>query len=284
MELKLVKITPAIAAEMLANNIDINRSIRSGHLQKLCSDMTNDLWDANNGETIKFMDDKKGDFKYGTLVDGQHRLTAIIQTGKTYKLPVLTGVSADAFATIDSGSCRTFADLIAQKGYTSKNSLAAGISTLEQFYIGNFKKKQLSHRQLLKRFEEHKSMADFVSDANRLRKTFKPSEAVFLSYTFNSIAPKKGAEFIQRLATGGAQEGTPIHELREKLISLRIRRPTGPTYLPKDYVIGSVFKAWNMTERKSKDPFTMLSVGEDIEYPVGFAKYFTDIEIGGIER
>lgn len=39
-----------------------------------------------------------------------------------------------------------------------------------------------------------------------------------------------------------------------------------------------------MTERKSKDTFTMLAVGEDIEYPVGFAKYFTDIEIGGIER
>lgn len=283
MDLQMVKITPAIASEMLENNIDINRSIRSGHLSKLCSDMENGLWDCNNGETLKFKDSKDG-CKWGILVDGQHRLTALINTGSTFTLPVLTGVSEDSFATLDSGSSRTFGDILGQKGYQNKTSVAAGATTLEQFYMGNFRKKQISHRQLLKRFEEHQNISEYANEANNLRKCFKPSEAVFLAYAFNSIAPKKGAAFMSRLAHGGAQEGEPVHELREKLINLRMKKATGITYAPKDYIIGSVFKAWNMQERKSKEAFSMLGIGETIEYPVGFIKFFTDIEIGGIER
>lgn len=283
MELQLVKITPAVASSMLENNIDINRSIRSGHLDKLCYDMKNNLWDCENGETLKFKDAKEGS-KWGVLVDGQHRLTALINTGKTFTLPVLTGVSEDSFATLDSGSSRTFGDILGQKGFSNKTSLAAGVTTLEQFYTGNFRTKQISHRRLLKRFQGHEQIAEYANEANNLRKCFKPSEAVFLSYLFNAIAPRKGAAFMSRLAHGGAGEGEPVHELREKLLNLRIKKPTGLTFTPKDYIIGSVFKAWNMHERKSKEVFNMLQVGEDIEYPVGFADYFTDIDIGGIER
>ena len=112
----------------------------------------------------------------------------------------------------------------------------------------------------------------------------KPSESIFLSYVFNSIAPKKGAAFLHKLRFGGAKVDEPIHILREKLINYRIKRPTGYIYTTRDHIIGSVFKCWNMTERKSEETFEMLKVGESIEYPVGFIKHFDDIEIGGIER
>jgi len=283
MDLQMVKVTPSVAAQMLEQNTEINRSIRHGHLEKLCYDMKHGLWDSNNGETLKFKD-PENDAKWGEMVDGQHRLTAIIQTGKTFTLPCLIGVSEDSFATLDSGSSRTFADILAQKGHVGTTSLAGGVATLEQFYIGNFRKKQLSHRALLARFEKHPNIAEYVTDFNRLRKVFRPSEAIFLSYVIQSIAPKKGAQFIQRLATGGSTEGTPVHEVRERLLNLRIKGPTGHKVIAKDYVIGSVFKAWNMTERKSKEDFTMLGIGESIEYPVGFIKVFDDIDIGGIER
>lgn len=283
MELAIVKVTPKVAAEMLANNIDINRSIRHGHLERLCSDMRDGLWDENNGETLKFKPSKNGE-KYGALVDGQHRLHAIIETGSTFTLPCLTGVSEDSFATLDSGSKRTFADLLGQKQIQNKNSVAAGVVVLEQFYQGNFRKKSISHRALLNRFIANPELQHYAHTVPVCSKVLKPSEAVFLSYVFNSIAPKKGATFMHLLASGGALEGQPVHELRERLLSLRIKRPTGHTYVARDFLIGSVFKAWNMQERKSKDLFTMLTIGEDIEYPVGFAKFFTDIEVGGIER
>ena len=283
MELKMVKISPEVAAEMLESNININRSIKQGHLTKLIYDMSHGFWDANNGEALRFTKPKKGQ-KWGTLVDGQHRLHAIISSGTTFTLPCMIGVSEDSFATLDSGSSRQFGDILASKGVPSKTATAGAVLTLEQFYCGNFAARQLSHSRLLKRYEGHTAISDFAKNQAALRILFRPSEAIFLAYCFNMIAPKKGAVFMHQLRFGGAPENSPQHLLREKLISYRIKRPTGYIYTSKDHIIGSVFKCWNLIERKSSEPFEMLKIGEDIEYPIGFAKFFTDIEVGGIER
>ncbi len=283
MELKMIKISPDVAAEMLEANIEINRSIKQGHLQKLVYDMQHGYWDANNGEALRFTKPKKGQ-KYGTLVDGQHRLHAIIQSGKTYTLPCMIGVSEDSFATLDSGSQRLFSDILGSKGVQSKASVAGAVLILEQFYSGNFSTRQLSHSRLLNRYLDHTAITEHSVASNHLRNIFRPSEAIFLTYVFNSIAPKKGAAFMHKLRYGGAAIDHPAHILREKLLDYRIKRPTGYMYISKDHIIGSVFKCWNNIERNSTDTFEMLKVGEDIEYPIGFAKFFKDIEVGGIER
>lgn len=283
MDLSIIKITPTVAAEMLEGNTEVNRPIRQLHLAKLVSDMTTGFWDANNGETLKFKSPKNGD-KYGTLVDGQHRLQAIIQSGKTFSLPCLIGVSEDAFNTLDSGSSRTFGDILQQKGVTSSNSIAAAVLAVEQFYRGAFSIKTVSHRALLERWNEHKSISDHGFQSARCKKVLKPADAVFLSYVFTNIAPKRGREFIDLIANGGAPADSHVHRLREKLLDLRIRKATGFTYTTRAYIVGSVFKCWNMTKRNSTEEFNMLQIGEDIEYPIGFGKYFTDIEISGVER
>lgn len=279
----MVKISPEVAAEMLESNIHINRSIKQGHLGKLIYDMKEGFWDANNGEALRFTKPKKGQ-KWGTLVDGQHRLHAIISSGSTFTLPCMIGVSEDSFATLDSGSSRQFADILASKGVVSKTATAGAVLTLEQFYVGNFSARQLSHSRLLKRYEAHTTIAEFAHHQGQLRNLFKPSEGIFLSYTFHMMSPEKGKAFIHKLRYGGSPVDSPEHILREKLISYRIKRPTGYVYTSKDHIIGSVFKCWNMMQRKASEPFEMLKLGEDIEYPIGFAKFFEDIEIGGIER
>lgn len=278
MELKIVKFTPAVAARYLEKNTMENRKIKQGPLSRLVSDMENGLWDAKNGETIKV--NKKGE-----LVDGQHRLHAIIQSGKTFSLPVLEGVSEDSFTTLDTGSSRSFADILAGKGVAGNVAIAAAILTLEQFYIGNFRIKSLSHRALLARYQQHKSIADHHGCQPFLRKCFRPNEAIFLSYVFINTDAKKGKAFMDYLAHGGAPIDSPVNTLREKLINLRIKKNTGATYVPKDYVIGSAFKAWNMQQSKQKsEPFEMLKLGENIVYPKGCFKFFNDIEVGEIER
>ena len=89
---------------------------------------------------------------------------------------------------------------------------------------------------------------------------------------------------MQFLESGGAPKESHVHQLRERLIGLRVKKSTGYQYYKKDWLLGSVFKCWNMQERKRPEDFTMLQIGEDIEYPIGFKKYFEDIEYGGIER
>ena len=277
MQLKMEKITPAVAREMLESNIDRNRAIKERHLERLVADMRDGFWDSNNGETLKFDNE-------GKLVDGQHRLHAIIQSKSTFTLPVLRGVSSDGFDTLDTGSSRTMGDLLSMRNVPSSTTTAAALVTLEQFYTGNFRTKSLSHRKLLKRYEEHPDLAQFGSVHNAYRSVFRPNEATFLCYLFTAIAPKKGVAFLELIRNGGAAVDHPCHILRENLMRYRMKRDTGYMHVHKEHIIGSVFKCWNHLERKSKAKFEMLKVGEDIIYPIGFKTFFTDIEIGEIRK
>jgi len=277
MQLSMEKITPAVAREMLNSNIERNRAIKERHLERLVADMRDGFWDSNNGETLKFDQNDK-------LVDGQHRLQAIIQSQKTFTLPVLRGVSDDGFDTLDSGSSRTMGDLLSMRNVPSASTTAAALMTLEQFYMGNFRIKSLSHRKLLKRFEEHPDLSQFAATHNTFRGVFRPNEAVFLNYLFTAIAPKKGVEFMNLIRSGGAAVDHPCHILRENLLKYRIKRDTGYMHVHKEHIIGSVFKCWNHLESKNPDTFAMLKVGEDIIYPIGFKKFFEDIEVGEINK
>lgn len=68
----------------------------------------------------------------GVLMDGQHRLHAIIEAGVPVKLNVTTGVPVEAFATVDDGAQRAVRDLIAialpgQSFTTELASIARGM-------------------------------------------------------------------------------------------------------------------------------------------------------------
>lgn len=76
-------ITPAKAKEMLKHNTT-NRTIRESRVLQYMYDLDNDTW-AFCTMPIYFYED-------GTLADGQHRLTAIVESGKTARMVVGRGL------------------------------------------------------------------------------------------------------------------------------------------------------------------------------------------------
>lgn len=93
------KITPEVATQMLATNIDRNRPISLARVEMYEHDMLSGKW-LDNGETIKI--DREG-----RLIDGQHRLRAIERSGVTLWMWVAHGVASNAFETVDVGLTRT---------------------------------------------------------------------------------------------------------------------------------------------------------------------------------
>lgn len=93
MIIKKTKVTPQKAAQWLEKNFGRNRKIRKGHISKLVFDMKNGNW-QETGETLKFN-------IMGDLIDGQHRLTAIVESGCTLELWVATDVPNAAINAID---------------------------------------------------------------------------------------------------------------------------------------------------------------------------------------
>jgi|694.fasta_scaffold64964_5 hypothetical protein len=96
-------ITPRIARSYLELNHN-NRPLRKSHIKSLAFDMVNGDWQVTH-QGIAFDTN-------GTLIDGQHRLHAIIEAGVPIKMLVTTGCSASSFAILDRGANRSPSDIL----------------------------------------------------------------------------------------------------------------------------------------------------------------------------
>jgi len=105
----VAEITPELAKELLANSNHGNRPLKKAHIKMLTSSLKNDEW-MLNGESITFSSS-------GRLLDGQHRLNACINSGKSFQTIVITGIEDEsAFGTIDIGKPRSVTDLMDLQG------------------------------------------------------------------------------------------------------------------------------------------------------------------------
>jgi len=100
---KLVLVTPAKATEWLQNNTK-NRRLRPRYVERLASDMTSGKYIATH-QGVAFGTD-------GILVDGQHRLEAIVLSGTSQWLLVTTDLPPQALLVVDDGVKRSMADVV----------------------------------------------------------------------------------------------------------------------------------------------------------------------------
>lgn len=101
-------ITPEIAAAYLLKNKS-NRNISQLHVDALCRAMVGDEFYLTH-QGIAFDED-------GNLIDGQHRLCAVVKSGKPVKINVTYGVAADSKISIDTQMrTRSYADALTIEG------------------------------------------------------------------------------------------------------------------------------------------------------------------------
>lgn len=102
MTTRMENITPQIAAEYLSHNAPNNRRIKRAHVEMLARDMAAGEFKTTH-QGIAFDTD-------GTLIDGQHRLQAIMMAGATVRMMVTRGCEKSAVLSVDRGATRTVHD------------------------------------------------------------------------------------------------------------------------------------------------------------------------------
>lgn len=132
-------ITPA-KAELYLNRNKGNRSLREGVVEKYAHDMRTGKW-TDCIDPIAFYED-------GDIADGQHRLFAIVESGKTITFLVLHGVPRDAGLNIDTGITRTVVDNARISGLDLGLSNVL-VSAAPFYQNGEFKKVALSNSDRL---------------------------------------------------------------------------------------------------------------------------------------
>lgn len=116
-------VTPEMATTYLSQNIEKNRSINQNTVKNYARQMREGKWKLN-GEAISFDND-------GILINGQHRLSAVVKAGVPVPFVIVRGVDPSAFTTYDSGKNRTAKDIFSMSGIPS----ATHVSSVLQSYL-----------------------------------------------------------------------------------------------------------------------------------------------------
>ncbi|MET3654705.1 hypothetical protein [Dyella japonica] len=101
-----VRVTPAIAHHWLAFNTT-NRHVTQHKVQQFQLDMERGTW-LNDGAPIRFAPNK--------LLDGQHRLMAMLQAGTTLPMVVIYGLDEQMQVNMDTGRGRSPVDVFTIEG------------------------------------------------------------------------------------------------------------------------------------------------------------------------
>lgn len=91
--IEIKNVTPEMASEILAEHNGLNRKINKRHVSALALNMEKGTWKFN-GDSIRF--DNKGN-----LIDGQHRLSAIVESNKPMTMLFVSGLDTSIIRTID---------------------------------------------------------------------------------------------------------------------------------------------------------------------------------------
>jgi hypothetical protein len=103
----LRKITPAMAKKMLDQNV-CNRQVRTKWVDQLCKIILDGCWHVTH-QGVAFDTQNR-------LIDGQHRLMAIVKANKAVDMYVTYNLEPDAIYAIDQGKLRSVMDVAGPLG------------------------------------------------------------------------------------------------------------------------------------------------------------------------
>jgi hypothetical protein len=219
LKLKLQLITPEYAIKLLALS-EGNRTIKKSNLANLVKEIGRGAFDTYNGVTIKITES-------GVLVDGHHRLLAVIKSGVAVYMHIISGCTDESMQTIDSGAARSAGDVLKMSGLAYSNNIPP-IIKFEDAMVNGYASKadaslNTSNQYILARaLEQHHRYSDaakFGSMAYQKSRFIQSGTFSKFYNIFSRISHDDCMEFFDGLISGlGIDEYSPIYHLRNAMI------------------------------------------------------------------
>jgi hypothetical protein len=263
-------ITPGDAERMLEAN-ESNRNVRARVVNAYARDMEADRW-LTTGETVKIG-------THGQLLDGQHRLMSIIQSGKAQRLLVVYGLDPVARTVIDTGAVRSGGDALRMHGIGGNNPMALAAAArlivlwesgrLPTMSSGMRGEDRATHSEIVASVTARPDLIDAVHDATRdyPRIGIPPGPQAMARTVLYEVDAADAVIFWDSLA-GYSTEGTK--DPRAVLLyTIKQMREAGQLRRPGES-IGLVFTAWNAWRDKQtiRTLTTRDSKGKPLRIPL----------------
>lgn len=220
MKTQVKEITPQWAEKVLKENNTHNRRLNENRVGTIAADMVAGCFVLTH-QGIAFAED-------GTLIDGQHRLAAVVQSGVSVQMLVTTGlprshqdgVSLDTIDVIDCGGLRTVGQQLSlAHGIQDANHVAAAIKMVAMICLPG-KLYKLTTAQTLKILDEYSQHVEAVLNTKYSRALGRAG--VYGTLVFCRPARTEAVDdFISKYCTlEQIPQNSPISALRRKMLGV----------------------------------------------------------------
>jgi hypothetical protein len=236
----------------------INRKLSRSHVDYLKRQILNKF--PLTGETVKF--DWNGD-----MIDGQHRLQAIIETGVAVETVVVRNLDPAVRDFIDVGKVRTGANALDMEGIPNSAAVASCVRWLLHYEDCRFNRERMnriSPGQVVDEVLEHPEYAVTAQLSHGTRHLTNMGMATALRVLFDRVDQAESAKFWDDLKTGvGLQPHDPVLRLREKLMRNKMQKHRAGSIEQAAWIV----KAWNARRRRRQISLFKHTVGQT-DFPV----------------
>lgn len=233
-KMEVVTITPEHAQWVLEHKNPHNRNLREKDTDTYARDMANDRW-RPTGEPIKFDSE-------GNLLDGQHRLSAVVRAGVPIEFVVITGDLDQE--QMDSGVKRTMADVLKLRGEANYIVLATVLRSICRWDAENvrYASRAPSRAEMSALLEEKPWLREIAPAVHSLQVGARVPTTVgaVAAYWFWEIDSEDTLEFFRRVRLGLGEDHDPSLRLHRWLASDTNLKTNG-----ERAILAVVVKAWN---------------------------------------
>jgi hypothetical protein len=198
-----------------------NRKKNARFIEKFASDMANGDWQTT-GDSIKFGTD-------GSLIDGQHRLSACIKSDVPFRSLVIYGLDPKLRDVVDTGKPRSGGDIVTMHGIPNATSTAGLLRLIvaerEQGRkrSENAFKKVASHSEIIRTLNKHPNVALYVPSGSVMPRGVPQYMIGYINYVgskFIDGTSDRAAAMMAVMKTGAPDYADdPMHLFRERMIS-----------------------------------------------------------------
>jgi hypothetical protein len=241
----LETITPESATNWLRAN-QHNRPVRRRHVAFLAQEIIKGNWQVN-GQPIVISEREE-------VLDGQHRLMAIIEAGRQIQSLVVYGIEEAAFKTIDTGAVRTGADALTLEFPEASIGTMKAASTavvwckrLEDGRLNNFRR--VSNTETIEYVKQHPSLIQCIERVQSYPHDNRPLSIGCGGALFEMFARRSSDladDYMHKLYTG---EAIGTDNVEWHLRAAFIRDANSRRKLPTIDKVRMVVKGWTHRRR-----------------------------------
>lgn len=241
---ELVEMTPELAFELLERN-ENNRRVKKRAIAEYVHALKSGDWQFN-GDPVRVAAD-------GQLLDGQHRLMALVEAGFTVPMVLVEGVTPETQMTMDVGTKRSYADHLKMRGEKNAAALAAIVRGYALYQRSEGRQRwepgetRLSMSELERTLLRNPLLKESQREAHRLYMSgFKASQVAtgVAHYVLTQLDGPDALFFFERIETGSElfPDGPtqPILKLREYIATRKIHEVRS-----SHVTLAAILKTWN---------------------------------------